>query len=198
MYDRSSIKKTGSPSAQSGRRRRTGALLAILFLFVCCASSFYVYMNVMRTVREKRGLTVATQTPDLSSIAEASELQTTSDEFARMGMVTSSAMQTALLAEISAKNPVAQPAALISRATASRARLEKISQVTELAAPEVTVLAIMISEQDKIATVNIRGEDTGLVVRHGTKFSGGEAQITKIDEKGVTFTWRGKSYTVAM
>jgi hypothetical protein len=198
MADSSSIKKTGSFSAQSGGKKRAGALLAILFLFACCASSVYVCVNVTRMVREREsGLMIVTQAPDLSGISEASELQTTSDEFTSMGRVTSMVTQTALLAEISGKNPVARPTELVPRIDYEATRVET-PLALEPDPPLVTVIAIMISGQDKIAMVNIMGEDTGLVIRQGTKFSGGEARITKIDEKGVTFTWKKKSYTVVM
>ena len=207
MADNSSMKRTtGSSLTQAGGKKRTGALLAILLLFACCAASFYVYMNTMRTIRDRDGgFLSGTSEPDVESLSEAKELETTGGEYANMGRATSMAMQTALLAEISGKYPVAQPAALIASIASGGAGdgtdqpvVEDIPQEFEPDPPQVTVTAIMISGRDRIAMLDILGEETGMVVRQGTKFSGGEARITKIDEKGVTFTWMGKSYTVVM
>ncbi len=209
MADNSSMKRaSGSFFTQAGGKKRTGALLAIVLLFACCAASFYVYMNTMQTIRDKDvSFSSGTREPSAESLSEAKELETTGGEYANMGRATSMAMQTALLAEISGKYPVAQPAMLIPPVTTvsegegdgiEEPIPEDIPQEFEPDPPQVTVTAIMISGQDKIAMVDVLGEETGMVVRQGTKFSGGEARITKIDEKGVTFTWMEKSYTVVM
>ncbi|MDL2263028.1 hypothetical protein LJC31_00085 [Synergistaceae bacterium OttesenSCG-928-I11] len=210
MADSSSMKRTaGSFVSQTGGKKRTGALLAILILFACCAASFYVYMNTMQTMRDRNdGFLSEIPEPDTESLSEAKELETTGGEYVSMGRATSMVMQTALLAEISGKYPVAQPAALIPPVVetaegmtgdgAEEPVLEDVPEEFEPDPPQLTVIAIMISGQDKIAMVDILGEETGMVIRQGTKFSGGEARITKIDEKGVTFTWMGNSYTVVM
>lgn len=209
MSDLFSTKKTtGSFHTQAGGKKRTGALLAILILFLSCAASFFVYMNTIRAIRERDGgLLAETPEPDVESLAEAKELETTSDEYANMGRAVSMAMQTALLAELSGKYPVAPPAALIPSAAdpsggtgggTSEPASENIPQEFEPDPPQVTVTAIMISGPDRIAMIDVPGEEMGMVVRPGAKFSGGAARITKIDEKGVTFTWMGKSYTAVM
>ena len=209
MADSSSMKRSPLVSTQAGGKKRSGALLAILLLFACCAASFYIYMNTMQTIRNRDSdLLGDMPMPDMESLSEAKELEATGEEFTSMGRATSMVMQTALLAEISGKYPVAQPATLIppvvesvgdaEGAGSSAEAIVEDAQEFEPDPPQVTVVAIMISGQDRIAMVDILGEEAGMIVRQGTKFSGGEARITKIDEKGVTFTWMGQSFTVVM
>lgn len=191
-------------NSSKGGKNRTASLIIILLLLLLCAGSFYGYMLTMKMMDENEStLHADVPLPDMKSIEEAKELEKTADEYASMGTATTLAMQTALLAEISGRFPVGEASELVVIAEAAeaseRAALgEEEPVVIEPDPPQVTVLAIMIAGQDRIAMVDIFGEDTGLVVRQGTKFSEGDARITKIDEKGVTFTWMGKSYTVAM
>ena len=67
--------------------------------------------------------------------------------------------------------------------------------------PTMRVKAVMITDSDSVAIVDvdaIDGSETGLLVRRGSKFSGGTARVTKIDSKGVTFTWMKKSILAAV
>jgi hypothetical protein len=197
MNDDSSINRTGFFIGRA-ERKRTGALSAILLLLVCCAAGFYIHMDVTRAIRAIESDSLSdTVGPDLESVSEAGELRKTGDELESISQAASAVTQAALLAEISGRNPIAQPAELARQSTGSEAVLEEAPWL-ELEPPQVTIVAVMISGQDKIAMVNVLGEDTGLVVRQGTKFSGGEAMVTRIDESGVTFTWMKKSYTVVM
>lgn len=194
-------------SSKGGNKKRATSLLIILLLALFCAGSFYIYMNTMKVIEEnENNLYGETPMPDVKSAEEAKELETTGEEFISMGKATSLAMQTALLAEISGRFPVATPSNLIPPVvstvtdTGGQSVAVEVEQpiVIEPDPPQVTVLAVMISGKDKIAMIDVLGEDSGLVVKQGSKFSGGDARITKIDEKGVTFTWMKKSYTVAM
>ncbi|MDR3332082.1 MAG: hypothetical protein LBT08_05585 [Synergistaceae bacterium] len=106
-------------------------------------------------------------------------------------------MQTALLAEVSGRYPVAPASVLAPPPPPTSISLPSV-EVIEPDPPEVTVIAIMITDSDKVAMVDVLGEVGGLIVRQGSSFAGGTAKVTKIDAKGVTFIWMKKSYTITV
>lgn len=203
MADTSTLTKRFSLfSSRADRRKQTKMLTIILVLAICCAASFYVYKNTMRILDERNEALVNTVAlPDAASIKEAKELSETGSEFVLVSRSYNSVMQTALLAEISGRFPVATPGALADYADELMGKPEEEVYVPlddELVPPSVEVVAVMISGADRIAMINVLGEDTSLVVRTGARFSSGTAQITKINEEGVTFTWMGKTYSVGL
>ena len=103
-------------------------------------------------------------------------------------------MQTALMAETQSRLPVDVPTTLVAEALVIPGTEEII---IEPEPPSLTVVAVMITDTDSAALINVDGEQD-ILVRKGTKFSEGTATITKIDAKGVTFTWRKKSYQVTL
>lgn len=195
-------KKFSFFSSRADRRKHAKMLFIILVLAACCAASGYIYQNTMRVLEERNEALVNTVAlPDAASIKEAKELGETGREFVLVSRSYNSVMQTALLAEISGRFPVATPGALADYADELMGKPEEDVYVPlddELVPPSVEVVAVMISGADRIAMINVLGEDTSLVVRTGARFSSGTAQITKINEEGVTFTWMGKTYSVGL
>lgn len=179
------------------RSRRALQAIVLLFLLGCCAASAYFFMISFGMIEKSDvGSFMPPPMADPKINEEGKELDGTTNDLSIMGKATSMAMQTALLAEISGKLPMAPAEALSPAPAASAGPGEEV--IIEPDPPQVTVIAIMITDKDKIAMIDVLGEDGGLIVRQGSKFSDGTARVTKIDAKGVTFTWMKKSYTVVM
>lgn len=191
-------------SSRVGERLRTRVVVGILALIAACAASGWSYYRVMSIANDVSEL----QEPmalgaEAESVKESEQLDAISAEFVKMNSLSASSMQTALLAEISSRHPVALAASLFRGDGASGLYGSDVASQTtpqdlELDPPQVSVVAIMISGKDKIAMINVLGEDTGLVVKQGSPFSAGTARITKIDEQGVSFRWMDKTFTVVM
>lgn len=196
------LKTSGSTKdALQSLKKRKGQLLAIVLLFFCCAASFYFYMNTMKIISDGGAGAAgsAPPMPDVTTASESHEIETTGAEFASMGKATSLVIQTALLAEVSGKFPIALASAMEPpRLSGSLAESAETQIQLEPEPPQVTVVALLLTGKDRIAMLDIMGEGSGLVMKQGSSFAGGSAKITKIDEKGVTFRWMKKNYTVTM
>jgi hypothetical protein len=132
------------------------------------------------------------QPPDPEAEVEKNEIVTAEEGLNNLSTASTRAMQTALLAETQNRFPLDIPATLGPSAQPDPV-LGEI--VIEPDPPSLTVVAVMITDTDSAALINVDGEQD-ILVRKGTKFSEGTATITKIEAKGVTFTWRKKSYQV--
>ena len=183
---------------RADRSRRVVQAILLLILLGCCGASAYLFMISFGVIETSdTGSYMPPPMADPKIGEEGKELDGTTNDLTIMGKATSMAMQTALLAEISGKLPMA-PAEALSPTIAAPVGPGEGEVIIEPDPPQVTVIAIMITDKDKIAMIDVLGEDGGLIVRQGSKFSEGTARVTKIDAKGVTFTWMKKSYTVVM
>lgn len=181
---------------------RPGTILPLIFLLVCSGVSAWIYIKMMG-IMSVRGSSTLRREPqvDREGIAEARDLETLGIEYVSMRQVTDMVVQTAMLAETSSREPVARLAASFPPETfqASVVIDSDIPQELELDPPMVELVAVMIvSPREKIAMINVVGEESGAVVREGHTFSGGTAKITKIDEKSVTYRWMEKTITVSI
>jgi hypothetical protein len=194
--------KKGMPSSRNRQARGGGGdntkkVMVILFLLLCCAGSFYFYWTTTKMIEADvwaiESAKNASSQPDPATTAEKQEID---DAEAGLSSITSSAsqaMRLAMLAETSGKYPLDLAVTLVSSpSTASLA-----PPVEEIMPPVVNVLAIMITDSDKVAMINVDG-GSSLVVRQGSKFSDGRARITKIEAKGVTYRWMGKNIQVSV
>jgi hypothetical protein len=204
MAEATVAKKISRPvsAAQKNRSQkpvRTKQLLVVLFLFVCCTASFYFFRETMSmAVTDDTGLgSITPSEPSPEARAEKEEIKKTTEDLSGMTESDKLVMQTALLAEASSKYPVAAAAALSPREPDPIQQIVEIP-VEEPTPPQVTVLAVLSTEGENVAMIDVLGEDSGLIVRNGSRFSDGTARVTKIDSKGVTFTWRKKSYQVGI
>jgi hypothetical protein len=195
-------KTTGIPSkssaattrARAARPSKIGQIVVLLLLFVCFAASLYFFKQTMDAVSSSQ------DTPDPPPPVASKEVQDESNEVDKLGgdlsgmaMSTSLAMQTADMAEQIGRLPVASPSTLSPPPPPP-----SMQEVYEPDPPVMRVKAVMITDSDSVAVVDIDGEERGLIIRRGSKFSNGTARVTKIDSKGVTFTWMKKSYLVAV
>lgn len=187
--------------ARQGAPSKKGALLSIFLLAGCCAASVWMYLQTMSILDEHSAYRMPPSgPPDRVIQNEMNDIDKTSKEYSNLVRATASVMQTALLAEVSSKNPVGTEAALLASRLPASVAVELPPEL-EVDPPTVTVVAVMLAGKDRkdtIAMINILGEETGLVIKVGSKFSNGEATVTKIDEKGVTYRWMGKSYTAGI
>lgn len=135
---------------------------------------------------------------DMESAQEARELESLASSYTKMSDLTSGVMRTAELSEVSERFPVALASTLVPpepepeelAAIAAGAEGEEyIPLEYELDPPTVTVTTVMISGREKMAIIDILGEESEMIVREGDKIIGGTVVITHIDEKGVTFKW---------
>lgn len=205
MSDNVAAKKTPSiftaSAASKGKRasgeKKTKQILLILVLIMCCAASGYLFTRINVIDQEREAAIVTTPPlPDAATVAESKEVQDTEASMITLGKASNVVMQTALLAEVSGRLPVAPVSALSKVMPAPPIPLNPLEEPEEPDPPKVTVVAIMIKDRDRVAMVDVEGEDGGLIVRPGSSFSSGTAKITKIDSKGVSFTWMKKSYTI--
>ncbi|MDR1020588.1 MAG: hypothetical protein LBL73_07515 [Synergistaceae bacterium] len=196
-------KSTGTlskPSAAATRARaarpaKIGQIVVLLLLLVCFAASLYFFKQTMDAVSRSE------DTPDAPPPVASAEVEKESEEVDKLGsdlsgmtMSTSLAMQTANMAEQIGILPVASSATLSPPPPPP----QPLPPDEIFFPPEVSVKAVMITDTDSVAIVDIAGEESGLLVRRGSKFSDGTARITKIDSKGVTYTWMKKSYLAAV
>jgi hypothetical protein len=164
-------------------------------MIVCCAGAAYFFWSNLQIIdanENAANLARMPQPPDPATESEKKEIAEAEEGLQTVTKSSSQAMQVALLAEVQSKYPLDLPASLVA------ARVETgVVDYIEPDPPMVTVVAIMITDTDRIALVNVDGEQ-GVLVRQGTRFSEGKARITKIDAKGVTFTWMRKNYQVSL
>ena len=181
-------------SLQAGKKQFMSIVL-ILILFVACAASVYFFISTRSLIEEMEmsgGEEVVVPEDDK---LQADELAKAGEQIQTVDTTSSLALQLARHAEISGKFPVGPQIALFSDRPID---VGIPSDYIEPDPPQVSVIGIMITEKGRIAMLNILGEDDAKVVRVGTKFADGAARVTKIDEKGVTYTWLRKSYTITM
>ena len=195
----SSAKKSGAPQ-RSRQAAKTGEsstmqLLKLVMLVICCAGAGYFFWTNLQIIdANENAINQARmpQPPDPVMESEKQEIEEAEEGLHNVTRASSNAMQVALLAEVQSRYPLDLPTSLVIAAPA----------IIELAPiepdpPMVTVVAIMITDTDRIALVNVDGEQ-GILMRQGTSFSEGKARITQIDEKGVTFSWMRKNYQVSL
>ncbi|MDR1651033.1 MAG: hypothetical protein LBR87_04535 [Synergistaceae bacterium] len=194
-------KKT-APVSRSKQMRGGGEpsskkLLRIVLLVACCAGSVYFFWTTMQLLDQNEAAMQDAQmevrVPDPVAEKEKKDIEEAEQGLSSLTRASSQAMRVAFLAEVQSKFPLDIPMALVPSVAPSPGS----DIVIEPDPPMVTVVAIMITDADRAAIVSIDGED-GVLVRQGTKFSGGSARITKIDARSVTFTWMRKSYQVSL
>jgi len=202
MADRSSAGKTGGAvsrsrqAAQRGGEPSTKKLLRIIVMIVCCGGAGYFFWTTTQIIETNQYAleeSARPQPPDPVAEAEKNEIASAEEGLSNLSKSSTQAMRVALLAEVQNKFPIDLPSSIVVTGPV-------ITGTTEVVIPDpptVTVVAVMITDNDKVALVNVDGEE-GVLVRVNTKFSEGKARITKIDAKGVTFTWMRKSYQVTL
>jgi hypothetical protein len=206
MAEATVAKKISRPvsAAQKSRSQkpaRTKQMLVVLFLFVCCAASFYFFREVMSmSGTDNFDLDPAAPAePSPEARAEKEEIVKTTEDLSGMMESDRLVMQTALLAEAASKYPVAAATVLSPQAPEPvPAPDPNPLPVEEPTPPQVTVLGVLSTEGENVAMIDVLGEDSGLIIRNGSMFADGTARVTKIDSKGVTFVWRKKSYQVGI
>lgn len=188
---------SSSKSAHQTGKKQLFSIVMILILFLACAVTGYFLMSARDLVAEKEDIENAEPltVPDTQMDADAKAVEVAGQDVQTLDATASVAVQTAQHAEISGKFPIGPQMALFSDRPID---LGLPSDYIEPDPPQVSVVGIMVTEKNRIAMLNILGEDDAKVVRVGTKFADGAARVTKIDKKGVTFTWMKKSYTVTM
>jgi len=199
MADSPSARKSGGAqkSRQSGKTGETSAakLIKILVMVICCAGTFYVFWTNLQIIQENENALYGArepQPPDPVAETEKNEIEVAEEGLQNMTRSSSHAMQIALMAEVQSKYPLDLPTSLV----ASSSVAIDLAPI-EPDPPRVTVVAIMITDTDRIAMLTVDGEE-GLLMREGARFSDGKARITKIDAKGVTFSWMRKNYQVSL
>ncbi|MDR3255581.1 MAG: hypothetical protein LBT31_08425 [Synergistaceae bacterium] len=201
MAEAAAKKPSGLASKGTATRSRTpkqgraGQLLIMVLLMGCCFGSFYFFRDTMNLVDRSRNIDPPPPTPPNQEVLdEGKDVMQLAGDLLGVGKATNFAMQTALMAEIHGGYPIASPSILTPPPPPDRI----IEFVPEPEPPRVTVLAIVVTDGDSVAMIDVEGEEGGLLVRRGSKFASGDARITKIDSKGVTFTWMKKSYIVGV
>ncbi|MDR1481071.1 MAG: hypothetical protein LBI74_00425 [Synergistaceae bacterium] len=191
-----------SPPTRKGLQRagknKMRQLLIIVALFASCVASFYFFRTTMMLLSGEVSFYRDTaSTPDPEVVREIGEMDSTQRDMISVRKASSFAMQTALLAEVSGRLPIA-PTSKLAPPITLQPEILPPEIVIEPDPPRVTVIAIMITDGEAVAMIDVLGEEGGLIVRRGSSFSDGSAKITKIDAKGVTFTWRKKNYIITM
>ena len=198
MADSSSRKSGGAQRSRQVPKtgeKSSSKLIRVGMLLICCLGAGYFFwsnMNIIDANENAAARSRMAQPPDPAMEAEKVEIETAEQGMENITRA-SNAMQLALLAEVQGRYPLDLPSSLTSTA----------SSATEIAPiepdpPYVTVVAIMITDNDRVAVVNVSGEGEGILMRQGARFSDGTATLTTIDEKGVTFTWRRRNYQVSL
>ncbi|MDR3077027.1 MAG: hypothetical protein LBU26_06965 [Synergistaceae bacterium] len=198
----SSSRKSGAAAPRTRQAQNMGEssskkLIRILLMIVCCAGAAYFFWTTLQIIsdnEEARQEMHRPQPPDPVTETEKSEIASAEESLQNVSKSSSQAMQIALLAEVQNKYPVDLPVSLVVNQGPNPGPIEP---VIEPEPPMLTVMGILDTGTDKSALVNVDGEQ-GVLMRVGTKFSEGKARITKIDAKGVTFTWMKKSYQVSV
>jgi hypothetical protein len=174
----------------------TAKIVKIVLLAVCCAAAGYFFWSNLEIINANHdAVTQANmpQPPDPVVETEKNEIGEAEEGLQNVTRASNQAMQVALMAEVQSKYPLDLPTSLVVVA----ADIPELAPI-EPDPPMVTVVAIMITDTDRVALVKVDGEE-GILMRQGATFSeGGSAKITKIDEKGVTFSWRRKNYQVTL
>jgi hypothetical protein len=193
LLSKSSAPATRSKAAKSGKR---GQLVILLLLLVCFVASLYFFKQTMDAVASSSNIPEqGSSAPSQEVVNESAEVEKLGNDLSGMTQSTNLAMQTASMAEQIARLPIASSSTLSPPPPPPDPNPDPIFEPDP---PVMLVKAVMITEGDSVAIVDIVGEDSGLLVRRGSKFSDGTARVTKIDSKGVTFTWMKKSYAVAV
>ncbi|MDR1516376.1 MAG: hypothetical protein LBS45_11845 [Synergistaceae bacterium] len=192
LLSKSSAPATRVKTTKSGKN---GQIVILLLLLVCFVASLYFFKQTVDAVERSSNIPEHIPSePSQEVVNESVEVEKLGNDLSGMTSSTSLAMQTASMAEQIARLPVASSSTLSPPPPPQEIR-EEIFQPDP---PVMRVKAVMITEGDSVAIVDIVGEESGLIVRRGSKFSSGTARVTKIDSKGVTFTWMKKSYAVAV
>lgn len=197
MANGKGVKKAKKVKQGQGENRLT-QFLVLLMLAGCCFGSFYLYRNTSRLVEDAYSsppVSAALGT-DAQTETESKDVDETEQAVSSLGRASSQVMQSARLAEISGRQPFGTTSALVAVSTGSGAITSDV--IEEPLPPNVTIVAIMIKGSERVAMIDVDGEEGGLVVRQGSKFSGGEARITQINPEGVKYTWMRKSYEVGI
>jgi hypothetical protein len=182
---------TRTRSARPGRKSQ---FVILLFLLVCFGASIYIFRLTMEAVESSSNIPdPGPSVPNAEVVQESKDVEQLGNDLTGMTMSTNLVMQTANMAEQIGRLPVASATTLTPPPP-----IIPDEPVVEPDPPAVTVKAVMITDGDSVAIIDIAGEETGLLVRRGSKFANGAARITKIDSRGVTFTWMRKSYPVAV
>lgn len=197
-------------------------LLMIVVFFICSALSLFLFTKVLAIIEENSIIApVPVVAVDGEATKELDQVRQMHESVGSIKRITGSVMQTALLAESSGVLPVASEATLdqIAAQTTVEAPVDVPSDLpkVEPIPPSVTVTAIMIVGKEQVAMIDVvdtgnaalppeqsaaspqgASDNSGLIVRKGSKFAGGTAVIKKIDSKGVTFRWMKKDYKVEL
>jgi hypothetical protein len=180
---------------RAAKQSKMGQYVILLFLLICFMASLYIFKQTLDSAEEASNLPQHSPSPPSEAVVkESQQIEQLGADLTGMTMSTTLAMQTAGMAEQIGRLPVASSAALSPPPPPPTFQEE----IIEPDPPAVRVKAVMITEGDSVAIIDIEGEESGLLVRRGSKFSNGTARVTKIDSKGVTFTWMKKSYPVAV
>ena len=205
MADSSASRKSAAAAAAAAKSRQAARggeggsrklLLSLLLLICCGAAGYFTWstLQLLQSADDSLQTFMMPQPPDPAAEVEKNEIATAEEGLNNLSTSSTRAMQTALMAETQSRLPVDVPTTLVAEALVIPGTEEII---IEPEPPSLTVVAVMITDTDSAALINVDGEQD-ILVRKGTKFSEGTATITKIDAKGVTFTWRKKSYQVTL
>jgi hypothetical protein len=202
MADSPASRKSAAAAAKSRQVARGGEgssrklILSMLLFLCCCFAGYFTWgtLQLLQHADDALQSVLTPQEPDSSAEDEKNEVAMAEKGLNNLSQASTRAMQTALMAETQNRHPVDLPVALVAAAPI-------VTTIGEIPAapdpPSLVVIAVMITDTDSAALVSVDG-DQDILVRKGTKFSEGKAAITKIDAKGVTFTWRKKSYRAAL
>jgi hypothetical protein len=200
MADSSASRKSAAAAAKSRQAARGGdggsrkLILSVLLFICCCGAGYFTWstLQLLQSADDALQIFEMPQPPDPAAEVEKKEIATAEEGLNNLSTSSTRAMQTALMAETQGRLPLG---------SLTQPSLEPEPVFGEIPIepepPSLTVVAIMITDADSAALINVDGEQD-ILVRKGTKFSEGTATITKIDAKGVTFTWRRKSYQITL
>ena len=205
MADSSSSRKAGGAASRSRQTAMRGeasgqkALRVIVMLICCGVAGFLLWNNLQIVAQSEEAIENASraQPHDPAMKKEEEEIGDVEKGIQSMAYVSKNTMTVALHAETQNKFPLDVEESLISGRPIPSENVGIVLPPPEPDPPTVSVTAIMITDTDKVALMNVDGEQ-GILMRQGSKFSEGKARITKIDAKGVTFTWMRKSYQVSL
>jgi hypothetical protein len=205
MADSSASRKSAAAAVAAAKSRQAAKggednsrklMLSMLLLVCCCGAGYFTWSTrqLVRNADDALETVSQPQPPDPVAEAEKNEIATAEEGLNNLSTSSTRAMQTALMAETQGRLPLDLPMTLVV-STPVVVGIDEIPIEPE--PPSLTVVAVMITDTDSAALVSVDGEQD-ILVRKGTKFSEGTATITKIDAKGVTFTWRKKSYQITL
>ena len=199
MADSSSAKKSGAlqRSRQTAKTRESssGKMVKLLLLLICCVGAGYFLWTNLQIIEESENfinMAKMPQPPDAAMENEKIEIEAVEEGLQNVVRSSTQAMQVALLAEVQGRHPLDLSSSLMATPSAA-----VDFAVIEPDPPMVTVVAIMITDTDRVALLNVDGEQ-GILMRQGARFSEGRATLTRIDEKGVTFSWMRRNYQVSL